>query len=139
MAYSSGHLEMLSQLKMVICVSKTILLSVRGLLVKWIILRVEVKCCACNLLNYWVARVLGCIGVSSQYLVTSSLDKKYIIGGSGYSLPFYLIIPKKYNIQVHRNLFSTSTLFYLSRKNVIATENLTIFIVYGWNKPFNLV
>ena len=126
MAYSSRHLEMLSQQTMVICVSKTILflLNVRGLLVKWIILRVEVKCCVCNLLNYWVARVLGCIGVSSQYLVTSSLDKKYIIGGSGYSLPFYLIIPKKYNIQVHRNLFSTSTLFYLSRKNVIATENI---------------
>jgi len=37
----------------------------------------EVQCCDCSLLNYWVAWVLGYIGVSSLHLVTSSLDKKY--------------------------------------------------------------
>ena len=43
----------------------------------WIVHRVEVKCHPCSLLDYWVAWVLGCIGVSSLYLVTSSLDKTY--------------------------------------------------------------
>ena len=42
----------------------------------WFVCRVKVKRCACSPLNCWVAWVLGCIGVSSLHLVTSSLDKK---------------------------------------------------------------
>ena len=47
--------------------------------------RVEVKCCVCSLLNYWVAKV------SALCTSTSSLDKNYL-GGSGDSLPFYFIV-----------------------------------------------
>ena len=44
---------------------------------------------SCSLLNYWVAWVLGSIGVSSLYLWLLHLIKN-IIGGSGDSLTFYL-------------------------------------------------
>ena len=52
--------------------------------------RVEVKCCVCSQLNYWVAWGLGSRGISSLHLWQVFLTIN-IIGGSGDSFPFYIL------------------------------------------------